>query len=95
MHIQVLFQFAYTTVFGWYATHLFLATGHLAAPVTAHVFCNLMGVPPFGAMASSRHRRLLGAATLAGIAGFALLLRPLTAPALFGNGAAPAPARDP
>jgi len=39
------FQFAYTTVFGAYATFLYLRTGSLLAVVIAHAFCNWMGLP--------------------------------------------------
>ncbi|KAI9881419.1 MAG: hypothetical protein M1830_003426 [Pleopsidium flavum] len=38
-------QFAYTTVFGWFATFLFLRTGSLPAVVFAHSFCNWCGLP--------------------------------------------------
>lgn len=41
------FQFVYTTLFGWYASYLFLKTGHLAPPVLSHSFCNIMGFPDF------------------------------------------------
>lgn len=40
-------QFAYTTLFGAYATYLFIRTGSLLAAVTAHAFCNAMGLPRF------------------------------------------------
>jgi prenyl protein peptidase len=39
------FQFAYTTLFGAYATFLFLRTGSLAAVCAVHAFCNCMGLP--------------------------------------------------
>ena len=38
-------QFAYTTLFGWYACFVFVRTGSLPAVVLAHVFCNWMGLP--------------------------------------------------
>ncbi len=38
-------QFAYTTIFGWYATFLFLRTGSLPAVVLVHSFCNWCGLP--------------------------------------------------
>ena len=38
-------QFTYTVVFGWFAAFAFLRTGHLAGPVAAHAFCNVMGLP--------------------------------------------------
>lgn len=46
----VLVQFAYTWLFGWYATHLFLATGSIAAPILVHSLCNCTGLPPLGDM---------------------------------------------
>ncbi|GAA6055966.1 hypothetical protein NBRC10513_004975 [Rhodotorula toruloides] len=45
---QSLFQLAYTTLFGWYASFLFLRTGSIIPPFLAHAFCNAMGVPPVG-----------------------------------------------
>ncbi|XP_055380548.1 CAAX prenyl protease 2 [Condylostylus longicornis] len=39
------FQFAYTTIFGFYSSYLFGRTGHFLAPFVAHVFCNYMGFP--------------------------------------------------
>lgn len=38
-------QFAYTTLFGSYATFLFLRTGSLLCVVLVHAFCNSMGLP--------------------------------------------------
>lgn len=43
--LQSSFQFAYTTLFGWYANWLFLRTGSLVAPLLSHIFCNVMGFP--------------------------------------------------
>jgi len=54
----VSFQFLYTTLFGWYATHVFLSTGHLAAAVAVHSFCNWMGFPPVGGVLSHPQRNL-------------------------------------
>ncbi|KAI9272090.1 hypothetical protein EDC94DRAFT_249321 [Helicostylum pulchrum] len=42
-----LFQFVYTTLFGWYASYLFLRLGNIMAPVLCHSFCNIMGLPDF------------------------------------------------
>ncbi|XP_022868904.1 CAAX prenyl protease 2 isoform X2 [Olea europaea var. sylvestris] len=39
------FQLGYTVIFGWYASFLFVRTGHLVAPLVAHIFCNFMGLP--------------------------------------------------
>ncbi|KAG5918702.1 hypothetical protein E4U53_004071 [Claviceps sorghi] len=38
-------QLSYTTLFGAYATFLFLRTGSLLAVVMVHTFCNGMGLP--------------------------------------------------
>lgn len=43
--IRSLFQFTYTTLFGSFATFLFLRTGSLLAVCLAHAFCNWMGLP--------------------------------------------------
>lgn len=43
--LRSLLQFGYTTVFGWYATFLFLRTGSLWGVVLVHSFCNWMGLP--------------------------------------------------
>ncbi len=42
-----LFQFAYTTLFGSYATFVYLRTGSLLAVCVVHSFCNSMGLPRF------------------------------------------------
>ncbi|KNA22254.1 hypothetical protein SOVF_035730, partial [Spinacia oleracea] len=38
-------QLAYTMIFGSYASFLFIRTGHLVAPLVAHIVCNYMGLP--------------------------------------------------
>ena len=43
--LRSLIQFAYTTVFGWYATFIFLRTGNLWAVVLVHAQCNWLGLP--------------------------------------------------
>ena len=80
----VLFQAAYTTAFGWYAAYLLLRTGSLASPVIVHAFCNFMGFPAFAAIPRYPRPLRVALAFALGIAGFALLLRPLTEPALYG-----------
>lgn len=40
------FQFAYTTLFGWYAAFLFIRTGSVLPPFFAHALCNSLGLPP-------------------------------------------------
>ncbi|TEA10764.1 putative CAAX prenyl protease 2 [Colletotrichum sidae] len=41
------FQVVYTTLFGVYATFLFLRSGSLLAIVLVHAFCNSIGLPRF------------------------------------------------
>ncbi|MCJ1390725.1 hypothetical protein MMC18_003586 [Xylographa bjoerkii] len=43
--LVTLFQFSYTTIFGWYAAFVFLRTGSLWSVVLCHAFCNWMGLP--------------------------------------------------
>ena len=40
-----IFQFGFTTVFGWYATFVYMRTGSLLAVIIAHSFCNWCGLP--------------------------------------------------
>ncbi|KAL0931603.1 prenyl proteinase rce1 [Colletotrichum truncatum] len=42
-----LLQFTYTSMFGSYATFLFLRSGSLLSIVLVHAFCNSMGLPRF------------------------------------------------
>ncbi|KAG7133582.1 CAAX prenyl protease 2 like protein [Verticillium longisporum] len=44
---RTVLQFSYTTLFGAYATFLFLRTGSLLAATLVHAFCNAMGLPRF------------------------------------------------
>jgi prenyl protein peptidase len=39
------FQLAYTSLFGMYATFIFIRTGSLPAVILIHTFCNYMGLP--------------------------------------------------
>lgn len=43
--VRSLVQFAYTTVFGWYATFIFVRTASLPAVVLTHSYCNWCGLP--------------------------------------------------
>ncbi|KAI0911942.1 CaaX protease [Ustulina deusta] len=43
--LRSLLQFTYTSLFGAYATFLFLRTGSLLAIFIVHAFCNTMGLP--------------------------------------------------
>ena len=43
--LRTVFQFAYTTIFGWYAAFIYLRTGSFYAVFVVHAFCNYMGFP--------------------------------------------------
>ncbi|KAF2154866.1 CAAX prenyl protease 2 [Myriangium duriaei CBS 260.36] len=43
--VRTLFQLGYTTLFGMFATFVFLRTGNVWSCILAHVFCNWMGLP--------------------------------------------------
>ena len=73
------FQFAYTWLFGAYATIAFIRTGSIPAITLSHSFCNLMGLPDFGFMKQHGarlsclypYRRILLTAYLVGVCLFA------------------------
>ncbi|XP_076900903.1 CAAX prenyl protease 2-like [Bidens hawaiensis] len=75
------FQLGYTVIFGSYASFLFVRTGHIAAPLVSHMFCNIMGLPAF----FSRRTWLVSVGFVAGTISFVYLLFPLTSPALFND----------
>lgn len=54
-----LFQFTYTTIFGWYASYLFIKTGNLWPPVLCHSFCNIMGFPDFSRITYNKQGKLI------------------------------------
>ncbi|CAL1284407.1 unnamed protein product [Larinioides sclopetarius] len=85
--LQSLFQFSYTTVFGAYSTYLFLRTGHVAAPVIVHAFCNHMGFPDFGQLFTIERPKqsVLMVCFVAGLVTWMLLLKPLTEPQIYNN----------
>ncbi|KAH9999849.1 hypothetical protein BJV77DRAFT_1165702 [Russula vinacea] len=43
--VLALFQFTYTTLFGFHSAFLFLCTSSLLPSISAHIFCNFMGFP--------------------------------------------------
>ncbi|KAJ4868508.1 CAAX prenyl protease 2 [Raphanus sativus] len=75
-------QLGYTVVFGAFASFLFIRTGHLAAPLFAHIFCNYMGLP---VVIHSRGKGLVSLAALVGVIGFVTLLFPLTEPLMYND----------
>lgn len=45
--VRSLVQFSYTSLFGFFATFIFLRTGSLPAAILVHSFCNFCGLPRF------------------------------------------------
>ena len=48
--IETTVQFAYTSLFGAFASYSFCRTHRLSAPVAAHVLCNYLGLPEFACL---------------------------------------------
>ncbi|ORY31997.1 hypothetical protein BCR39DRAFT_525125 [Naematelia encephala] len=74
-----LFQLTYTTLFGWFASYLFIRTGSVLPPLASHIFCNFMGIylPQQATARHPRYSTAIWAAYLGGIASFTLGLRAL------------------
>ncbi|KAL0347064.1 UNVERIFIED_CONTAM: CAAX prenyl protease 2 [Sesamum calycinum] len=53
-------QLGYTVIFGAYASFLLVRTGHLTAPLMAHIFCNFMGLPVIVSRRSGQEVRRRG-----------------------------------
>lgn len=75
--MSTVFQFKYTTAFGFYCSYSFLRTGSVFPSITAHVFCNVMGLPQPGYEMRERPDRKLGivVAYVAGVVGFVCVLK--------------------
>jgi len=75
-----LVQLAYTTIFGWFASFLFVRTRSAYAVCAAHMFCNFMGFPTITQDLQDfpRHRLMIWCTHIGGIIGFALALYPWT-----------------
>ncbi|KAF0720779.1 Aste57867_58 [Aphanomyces stellatus] len=78
----VLFQFLYTTVFGIYASFLFLRTGHFFVAFAVHAYCNIMGFPDLSFLSTDHPLQPFRTAILivyvGGIVAFSSLLFPLS-----------------
>ncbi|XP_031499811.1 CAAX prenyl protease 2 isoform X4 [Nymphaea colorata] len=75
-------QLGYTVMFGWYASFLFLRTGHLIAPIVAHIFCNMMGLP---IVFPNTQKAFVFSSFLIGCGTFFILLFPATSPDLYNS----------
>ncbi|XP_057422931.1 CAAX prenyl protease 2 isoform X2 [Lotus japonicus] len=74
-------QLGYTVIFGSYASFLFIRTGHLAAPLVAHIYCNFMGLP----VLYSERSGIVSIGFIMGFLGFLWLLYPVTGPDLYND----------
>ncbi|KAH8365544.1 hypothetical protein KR093_001871 [Drosophila rubida] len=82
-----LFQFTYTTLFGFYSAYLFARTGHMIAPLVVHALCNHMGLPDVQDLwQQDQWKRVLAIILyVAGFAGWIYLLPIATNPSLYEN----------
>jgi prenyl protein peptidase len=55
-----LLQFTYTTLFGGYATFIYLRTSSLVSCVVVHTFCNFMGFPRFWGRVTAGEETIIG-----------------------------------
>ncbi|KAI0367428.1 Abi-domain-containing protein [Pilatotrama ljubarskyi] len=78
--VSTLFQLAYTSLFGFHCTYLFLRTGSLLPPTLSHIFCNIMGFPQYALHVRMfpKRRRLIQLMYLLGIAGYVYTMREWT-----------------
>lgn len=82
--VAVGIQLMYTVVFGSYASFLYIRTGHLIAPLIAHIFCNFMGLPVLYSQQRG-HPLIFLTLFVAGTVGFLRLLFPATNPDLYNS----------
>lgn len=76
--VGLLFQMAYTFLFGIYAAALYINTRTFCAPFVAHVICNLLQLPDFSTIAAHPRRRGVMALYCAALVVFAVAFGPLT-----------------
>jgi len=78
--LSTVFQFTYTTLFGFHSAFLLLRTGSLLPSISAHIFCNFMGFPQLQEELQrySRRRREIIFTYFAGIALYIYGMRAFT-----------------
>ena len=84
--MQVTLQVIHTTLFGWYASSVFVCTGHLTAAVAVHSFCNWMGLPDMRRMLNHRYCLLLLATLCGGVVAFVYSVGVILQPDRSGGG---------
>lgn len=76
--VGLLFQLAYTFLFGIYAAALYLNTQTVWAPYAAHMVCNMLEIPNFAAIGAHRHWRAISVVYALSLALFAVSFGPVT-----------------
>lgn len=64
--LRSIFQFGYTTLFGWFADFIYLRTGSIYACVIIHTFCNWVGLPRFWGRVKRREQYPLSPVAIRG-----------------------------
>lgn len=81
------FQLFYTTLFGSYASFIYLRTGHLLSAILIHTFCNLLGFPSLSWLRPQHilydKRIVIGIGFVIGMILFGVGLFEMTDPALY------------
>nr|CAG8635927.1 12992_t:CDS:2 [Entrophospora candida] len=81
-----IFQFIFTSIFGWYAVFLFMRTGSFLPPFLSHCFGNIMGFPNVNLSNYPKTKKIfIIAAFILGMLSFGILLFPFTNPKLYGE----------
>ncbi|OBZ91763.1 CAAX prenyl protease 2 [Choanephora cucurbitarum] len=82
-----LFQFVYTSIFGWYESYLFLRLGSLWPPVLCHSFCNMMGFPDLDGFSyrPKYQKYIIASCFISGLVLFIYYFSRLTHPDLVGG----------
>eukprot|EP01100_Stratorugosa_tubuloviscum_P011671 TRINITY_DN5254_c0_g1_i2.p1 TRINITY_DN5254_c0_g1~~TRINITY_DN5254_c0_g1_i2.p1 ORF type:complete len:283 (+),score=79.27 TRINITY_DN5254_c0_g1_i2:56-904(+) len=82
---EAVFQLFYTTLFGWFASFIFLRTGHIIGCIICHAFCNSMGFPQFDEINNYKQASIIKIGFIIGMIGFSILLMPLTNQSIFNS----------
>lgn len=77
---EVVFQFAYTTLFGWIAAYYFVRTRYVLGAVLAHMFCNATGLPDLSLIGRAPRPSLIIVTYVLGLVAFFFTAPILTSP---------------
>jgi prenyl protein peptidase len=74
-----LFQFSFTTLFGWFASYIYLRTGSVWSPLAVHIFCNSLGLPEWS-LDNARNTAVYRTLLVLGLICFSLLVPIIDSP---------------